>query len=92
MSTLFAHVMTGGLSCAEVDALLDSAIDGELPLLTRWRLKLHRATCRMCGRYASQYGVTVERAKAAFDEPAPDIPSETADRIARRATGRPPDD
>ncbi len=64
--SLMRKVMAGGLTCKQVDNLLDDAIDGKLSRLMRWRLSVHKATCAICRRYAKQYALVAARAREAL--------------------------
>ncbi len=65
-----------GISCARVQALVQSFLDGELEGPERDRLAAHLARCRPCGVEADTY----ERIKGAL---APEPPADSVDRLRR---------
>lgn len=68
-----------GISCARVQDLVQSFLDGELEGPERDRLAAHLDRCRSCGVEAATY----ERIKAAL---APAPPAETVERLQRFAS------
>jgi anti-sigma factor RsiW len=72
-----------GISCAQVQALVQSYLDGELPDgPDRDRLVAHLDRCRPCGVEAETY----ERIKASLSA---DVPAESLERLARFAASIP---
>ncbi len=65
-----------GISCARVQALVQSFIDGELEGPERDRLAAHLAACRPCGVEAATYE-RIERALA------PEPPADSVERLRR---------
>jgi len=56
------------LSCNQVQRLLSDALDGELPPLTRLRLRLHLALCRPCAAVRDSLERTVNCLNALRDD------------------------
>ena len=78
----------GGLSCPQVQALVQSYLDGELtgPDVDKLTAHLHR--CRRCGIEADTY----RRIKAALSAPPPPASVERLRDFALTIPGRPPGD
>ena len=67
-----------GISCARVQDLVQTYLDGELEGPDRERLANHLDRCRPCGVEAATY----ERIKASLAAP---VPAETVERLQRFA-------
>ncbi|HYW92825.1 MAG TPA: zf-HC2 domain-containing protein [Gammaproteobacteria bacterium] len=46
------------LKCNEVVQNASAYLDGELPMLSRWRIRLHLKICENCQRFVAQLRLT----------------------------------
>ncbi len=62
-------IMSGGLSCKDVDERLDDYVDGTLPFFTRLRMTMHFFMCAACRGYVKTYRKTIDLAKSSIKGP-----------------------
>jgi predicted anti-sigma-YlaC factor YlaD len=57
MKTLSKILLALKLTCKDTSPLISEMMDHSLPLLDRWRVKLHLAMCEFCRYYQEQLEV-----------------------------------
>lgn len=88
MMRLIMHLRRrAGISCARVQDLVQTELDGELIGPERERLVAHLDRCRPCGVEAATY----ERIKASLAAPAPPDAVERLQRFATSISGEAPE-
>jgi hypothetical protein len=56
------------VNCREVVEALGDHVEGTLPPLQRWRLRIHLWICQHCRNYLSSYKTTLRAEKAAHSD------------------------
>jgi hypothetical protein len=73
-----------GPSCRDLVRLTSEDCERQLPALLRWRVRLHRAFCKFCRRYAAQLRFLRTALRRFPAEAEASLPEETRDRIKQR--------
>jgi predicted anti-sigma-YlaC factor YlaD len=59
------------LKCQEVTGRASDYIDGDLNILSRFRIRLHLLTCRHCRRFMRQMQATIDLLGSSMEDKSP---------------------
>lgn len=74
------------LKCNQVTQHASAYLDGELPVLTRWRVRLHLKMCEHCRRFVEQLRLTEQllRLRVQAEDPLVADPDEQAAAVVQQ--------